>query len=124
MEYFLIIQGRLPGLNEYIAAERSNRYKAAKMKAEYGNIVTCEIRRCLGRIRIDKPVFMEYRWVEKNKRRDLDNITFGRKIIQDSLVQCSVLKDDGWKYVVGFSDRFEVDRRNPRIEVLIREAEF
>ncbi len=121
MEYSLTIPGRLPGLNEYIAAERSNRHKAAKMKADYGNIVSCEIRRCLGRIHIYKPVFMEYKWVEKGKRRDLDNITFGRKIIQDSLVQCGVLKDDGWKYVVGFSDRFEVDKSNPRIEVLIKE---
>lgn len=66
---------------------------------------------------------MEYLWVEKNKRRDLDNITFGRKIIQDSLVQCGVLKNDGWKYVVGFSDKFEVDKMNPRIEVLIKEVE-
>lgn len=123
MEYLLTIPGKLPGLNDYIAAERSNRHKAAKMKADYGNIVACEIRRCLGRMHIDRPVFMEYLWVEKNKRRDLDNITFGRKIIQDSLVQCGVLKDDGWKYVVGFSDRFEVDRDNPRIEVLIREVE-
>lgn len=122
MEYLLTIPGRLCGLNEYIAAERSNLHKAAKMKADYGNIVSYEIRRCLGRIRIDKPVFMEYRWIERNKRRDLDNITFGRKIIQDSLVQCGVLKDDGWKYVVGFSDRFEVDKGNPRIEVLIKEV--
>lgn len=121
MEYRLIIPGRLPSLNEYIAAERSNRHKAAKMKADYGNIVSCEIRRCLGRMRIDGPVFMEYCWVEKNKRRDLDNITFGRKIVQDSLVQCGVLKDDGWRYVVGFYDRFEVDKKNPRIEVLIKE---
>lgn len=123
MEYLLTIPGRLCGLNEYIAAERSNRHKAAKMKADYGNIVSCEVRRCLGRIRIDKPVFMEYCWVEKSKRRDKDNITFGRKIIQDSLVQCGVLKGDGWKYVVGFSDRFEVDKENPRIEVLIKEIE-
>lgn len=72
-------------------------------------------------IRIDGPVFMEYCWVEKNKRLDLDNITFGRKIVQDSLVQCGVLKDDGWKYVVGFSDRFKVNKENPRIEVLIKE---
>lgn len=123
MEYLLTIPGRLCGLNEYIAAERANRHKAAKMKADYGNTVSCEIRRCLGRIYIDRPVFMEYLWVEKDKRRDLDNITFGRKIIQDSLVQCCVLKDDGWKYIVGFSDRFEVDRKNPRIEVTIREVE-
>ena len=122
MEYRLVIPGRLCGLNEYISAERTNRHKAAKMKSDYGNIVSIEIRRCLGHIHIDKPVFMEYQWVERNKRRDLDNVTFGRKIVQDALVQCGVLKDDGWKYVVGFSDRFEVDKENPRIEVRIIET--
>lgn len=62
--------------------------------------------------------------VRKGYARDLDNISsFGRKVIQDALVNAAILKGDGWKYVVGFSDRFEVDKENPRIEVLIREAE-
>ena len=65
---------------------------------------------------------MEYTWYEPNKRRDKDNISsFGRKVIQDALVGAAVLKDDGWKHVVGFSDRFEVDKENPRIEVRIIE---
>lgn len=72
----------------------------------------------------EKPVFMKYTWYEQNKRRDLDNVSsFGRKVIQDALVDTGVLKDDGWQYVVGFSDRFEVDKENPRIEVLIKEVE-
>jgi len=123
VEYKLIIPSRLDCLNDYIAAERTNRHKGAKMKADNGNIVVVAIRQCLRDVRINKPVFMEYIWVEPNKRRDLDNISsFGRKVIQDSLVQCGVLKGDGWKYVVGFSDRFDVDRDNPRIEILIREV--
>ena len=74
-------------------------------------------------IRIEEPVFMEYRWYEKNRRRDLDNISsFGRKVIQDALVQTHVLKNDGWKEIEGFSDEFFVDADNPRIEVLIREV--
>lgn len=74
-------------------------------------------------MRIEKPVFMEYLWIEPNRRRDKDNISsFGRKVIQDALVSAGVLKDDGWKHVVGFSDRFEVDKENPRIEVIIKEV--
>lgn len=123
MEYLLTIPGTLNNLNDYISAERANRLKGAKMKADNGNIVALAIRQCLRGVRIDKPVFMEYKWIEPNKRRDKDNISsFGRKVIQDALVQCGVLKDDGWKHVVGFSDRFEVDKENPRIEVLIREV--
>lgn len=122
MEYLLTIPGKLPGLNDYIAAERANRHKGAKMKADSGNIVAVAIRQCMRGLRIEKPVFMEYLWVEQNRRRDKDNISsFGRKVIQDSLVNTGVLKDDGWKHVVGFSDRFEVDKSNPRIEVLIKE---
>ncbi len=122
MEYLLIIPGMLNNLNDYIAAERTNRHKGAKMKASNEDIVIIAISQCMRGVRIKKPVFMEYTWVEPNKRRDLDNISsFGRKVIQDALVSAGVLKDDGWKYVVGFSDRFEVDRENPRIEVLIKE---
>lgn len=123
MEYLLTIPGTLNNLNDYIAAERTNRHKGAKMKADNGNIVAVAIRQCLRGVRIDRPVFMEYTWIEPSRRRDKDNISsFGRKVIQDALVQCGVLKDDGWKYVVGFSDRFEVDRGNPRIEVIIKEV--
>ncbi len=124
MEYLLTVPGKLCGLNDYIAAERAHRQKGAKMKADNGDIVALAIRQCLRGVRIDHPVYMEYRWVEPNKRRDKDNVSsFGRKVIQDALVDTGVLKDDGWNYVVGFSDRFEVDKENPRIEVLIRDVE-
>ncbi len=122
MEYLLTIPGTLPNLNDYIAAERTNRHKGAKMKADSGKIVAAAIRQCLRGVRIEKTVYMEYTWYEPNKRRDKDNVSsFGRKVIQDSLVDAGILKDDGWKHVVGFSDRFEVDKDNPRIEVLIKE---
>ena len=125
MEYLLIIPGTLPNLNDYIAAERTNRHKGAKMKADSGNVVAVAIRQCLRGVRIEKPVYMKYTWYEPNKRRDLDNISsFGRKVIQDALVNAAALKDDGWKHVVGFSDRFEVDKENPRIEVIIKEVEY
>ena len=122
MEYLLIIPGTLPNLNDYIAAERTNRHKAAKMKADSGNIVAAALRQRLKGVRIDKPVFMEYTWIEPSRRRDKDNITFGRKFIQDALKNAGVIKDDGWNEVVGFSDRFEVDKENPRIEIKIIEV--
>lgn len=123
MEYLLTIPGTLPNLNDYISAERTNRHKGAKMKVDSGNIVAVAIWQCMRGVRIEKPVFMEYLWVEPSRRRDKDNISsFGRKVVQDALVSTGVLKDDGWKHVVGFSDRFEVDKNNPRIEVIIREV--
>ena len=66
---------------------------------------------------------MRYRWYEKDRRRDLDNVSsFGRKVIQDALVQTHVIKNDGWKEITGFSDEFFVDADNPRIEVEIEEV--
>ena len=123
MEYLLTIPGKLHNLNDYISAERSNRYVGAQMKKADQSIIIHYAKKQLRGISIEKPVFMEYTWYEPNKRRDKDNISsFGRKVIQDALVGAAVLKDDGWKHVVGFSDRFEVDRENPRIEVKIREV--
>ena len=94
------------------------------MKSYNEGIVINAILHCMRGVKIDKPVFMEYRWYERNKRRDLDNISsFGRKVIQDSLVYAHVLKNDGWKEIQGFSDTFFLDADNPRIEVFIREVE-
>lgn len=123
MEYKLTIPGKLHNLNDYISAERSNRYVGAQMKKADQDIVIHYAKKQLKGVAIEKPVFMEYVWYEANRQRDKDNISsFGRKVIQDGLVRAHVLKGDGWNHVVGFSDRFEVDRDNPRIEVLIREV--
>lgn len=123
MEYLLIVPTRLNNLNDYISAERTSRYKGAEMKAQNEELVKIAIKQQMEDIRIEEPVFMEYRWYEKNRRRDLDNISsFGRKVIQDALVQTHVLQNDGWKEIEGFSDEFFVDADNPRIEVLIREV--
>ena len=93
------------------------------MKARNEALVKVAIKQQMRSIRIERPVYMEYTWYARNKRRDLDNISsFGRKVIQDALVQTRVLVNDGWNEIVGFSDQFYVDAANPRIEVLIREV--
>ena len=123
MEYLLVIPTRLNNLNDYITADRTNWYKGAAMKARNEALVKVAIKQQMRSIRIERPVYMEYTWYERNKSRDLDNISsFGRKVIQDALVQTRVLVNDGWNEIVGFSDQFYVDAANPRIEVLIREV--
>ena len=57
-------------------------------------------------------------------RRDGDNIlSCGTKFIQDSLVHCGVLDNDGWGQIEHFTDDFAVDPKDPRIEVTIEEFE-
>ena len=121
MQYKLTIPCTLPGLNEYIKAERTNKHKAAAMKRDTEHIISFMIRDQLNGIKLNRPVVMHYTWAEPNRKRDKDNIAFARKFIQDSLVSMKVLPDDGWKYIEGFTDTFVVDRGNPRVEVVIEE---
>lgn len=123
MQHILIIHGRLDNLNDYITACRSNPHQGAKLKAKNEQKVLAEIYEQLGSLRITRPVRMIYRWYEKDRRRDLDNVSsFGRKVIQDALVDTGVIQNDGWKEITGFSDEFYVDKKNPRIEVEIEEV--
>ena len=118
----LKIKGRFPGLNEYINAERSNRYKAAAMKKQCEHVVIMCARTQLRGFHPER-VRMHYIWIEPDQRRDKDNISsFGRKVIQDGLVKAGVIKNDGWKQIADFSDEFIVDKKQPGIMVEIEEA--
>ena len=118
----LIIPGILPNLNDYISAERQHRQKAAQMKKQTEHIVMLMARSQLRKVKFACPVVMRYSWYEPNRRRDKDNVSsFGRKCIQDALVRAGVLKNDGWGEIEAFSDRFFLDKKNPRIEVEIEE---
>lgn len=122
--YRLIIHGRLPGLNEYIDAERRNRYLGAKVKAEAESVIRAEIAAQLRHVRIRQPVRMLYRWFESSRRRDKSNVcAYGRKVIEDALVGAGVLANDGWGEIDGFVDRFFVDGEHPRVEVFLCTAD-
>lgn len=120
----VIIPFPLPGLNEYIEAERAHRQKGAAIKRQWQRAVALALRQQL-RGPLREPVTMRYTWYERDRRRDKDNISgFGRKVIQDALVrELHVLQNDGWANIEGFSDRFRVDKARPRVEVEIVEAE-
>lgn len=119
----IIIPFALPGLNELIAAERQHRQKAAKLKREQQQAVELCIRSQLRRP-LREPVTMHYLWIEKDRRRDKDNVSsFGRKIIQDALVSVHALKNDGWANIEDFTDSFATDKKRPHIEIIIEEAE-
>lgn len=118
----LIIPGRLPGANDYINAERRNKYAGAKLRKEKERRIEWEVRKQLAGIRFERPVIMHYHWFEPNRKRDKDNIAFAKKFVQDALVSAGVLKNDGWEYIAGFSDDFSVDRKNPRLEIEFEEV--
>lgn len=123
--YKLVVPERLPGLNEYTDANRLHPQAGAKMKARAQELVQWRVYEQLQKQRpIKKPVFLIFNWYEKDRRRDRDNVaSFGRKVIQDALVETGVLYDDGWDYITGYIDRFFVDQKRPRVEVYFIEQE-
>jgi len=61
---------------------------------------------CVAPVDWEEETALLFVWHEKNRRRDKDNIAFGKKFILDALVQAGILSDDGWRYVNGFQDTF------------------
>lgn len=122
MEYKFIIPGRLDGLNNYTAANRTNPHKGGKVKRDNEDHVIWCIRQQLRGIHIEKPVLIYYRFYEKDRRRDGDNIlSCAAKFVQDSLTKTHVLAEDNRNCIPHFYHDVFVDKENPRIEVTITE---
>ena len=115
------IPGRLPGLNEVTNANRRNRFVGAKLKKDTEDYISLYIKsQCSLKFEV---VSIQYDWYEKDKRRDIDNVSSAKKFINDAMVKCGVIPNDDQRHVKGFTDNFYVDKDNPRIEITIREVE-
>ena len=122
VEYKLTIPGRLAGLNDYTAANRTNPHKGGTVKKDNEAYVIWCIRKQLQGVHIERPVLIYYHFFEKDMRRDGDNIlSCATKFIQDSLKNAHVLQEDNRKCIPHFYHDVSVDTGNPRIEVTITE---
>ena len=119
----LVIDGRLPNLNDYTKANRTSPIVGNKMKQDQEDYISGFILEQLRGVRFEGKVFLHFRWIEANRNRDLDNICFAKKFILDALVKNGIIKTDGWRGVYGFTDEFDVEPFNPRVEVLIEGKE-
>ena len=71
------IDMKLPSLNDYIEVCRSNKFKANTYKAK----IERDIALFLAKMpKWDKPIKIHFHWIEGNKKRDLDNIAFAKKL--------------------------------------------
>lgn len=121
--HFDFICEQLPSLNELINAERTNEITGANFKKKWQKKVEWKIRQ-KEHVQFDRPVRITYRFYEPNRKRDKDNISgFAHKVIQDALVSCGILKNDGWNNIGGYTDEFYIDKENPRIWVSVDIAE-
>lgn len=117
-----VIGQKLPSLNEYVAACRSNPYVGAKFKKEIEEVIGWSIRQALTKKTLFKPnkaVIVHFEWHERTRRRDADNIASAKKFILDALVSNGVLADDSRKYVKGFNDVIVDDKEDfVRVELV------
>lgn len=114
------VPGRLPGYNDlHQNWQKSRRVKQEAMEWVMWSAKAARIKPIQGRCQVDLVCY------EPNARRDPDNVISGaRKVILDALQRLGVLAGDGRKYVSkAINDRVEVDRKNPRVEVEIKEIE-
>lgn len=68
---------------------------------------------------IDEPVFIQFVWIEKNSRRDPDNIIFAKKFILDGMVAAGILPNDNQKWISGFDECWEINKQKPGVEVIL-----
>ena len=120
----LIIPGELPTLNEIIALAKKGKgvyqpYNDVKQK--FNTLIVYECKKQLKGIKFAR-IFLNITWYYKNKKQDPDNIAVGQKILLDGMVHAEIIENDGWKQIKGFSHNFEVDKENPRVEILISEV--
>ena len=100
----LIIDKPLTSLNEYINAERGNKYKAAAIKkteTEYCRICAKNQLKPV----TSYPVDVLVKWYTTD-RKDHDNISFGFKFIGDGLVNAGIIENDGPKQIRNISHEF------------------
>lgn len=115
----VFIPTRLPSLNEYINAERTNRFIAAKMKKEFTELVAFH---CSKLKPYSEPVWVSCTWHEPNQRRDLDNVYFGVKFLLDGIVKAGAIPDDSQKWVRAINNDIEiVDKKKVGVRIEIGE---
>lgn len=112
--------GRLDGMNETMKMPRSRYTQARRRK-----LIKYRIAQWIVALRVPKftvPVRIHMHWVERDQRRDRDNIRSGAKFILDALVKQQRIVNDSQKWVTELTDSYSVDKVNPRIEVTIEPA--
>lgn len=125
MECRLVIPGTLPNYNDSIAKYCLSKFRGSEHKRETEKRISKYIKKQLKGVKLKEPVTFRYTFYEPNRKRDPSNIMlFGVKTIEDALVKCGVIDNDGWRNVSGLSIEFYIDEANPRIEVTMREAWF
>lgn len=126
MQYYFVINAKLPSLNEYIAKINSNRHTGNKFKQETEELIQWAIKSAKIKKMIQptcKPCTVHFEWHEKTRKRDCDNIASAKKFILDALQKENIIPNDNQKYIKGFTDNFVKDTKDYVIVKLIEVEE-
>ena len=123
MENIIIIPLPLCSLNEYIKAERSNRYKAANIKKSETFYCATEIHNAMkDGVQFDWPAILRFTWIVNNRRQDPDNIAFSKKFILDGMQKSGFIENDNLNNILGFIDDFIVDKNEASRVIIAAEG--
>ena len=114
-----IIPGRLPCMNDLIAANRLNKYAGAGVKKKTQRQIILILQPQVQGQRFTEKVNIRIEYYEKDMRRDEDNVMSAAKFILDALQDMDIILNDSRKYVHLTQEVF-TDRDNPRIEITIK----
>ena len=118
----LILEGQLPAINEIIANSKTHWANYSRVKRGNTNLIAlqCKTQRLKT---FEHPVGIVFNHYRPNKRKDPDNVAGGAmKVILDGLVKAGILKDDTMDFVKCLHHTFNIDKVNPRIEVVFYES--
>ena len=116
-KYKLVIPGELPTLNEMIDEAKTHWSNYSEQKKDHTSIVAWEAIKC--KLPYIPAVKLEITYIRRDRSYDPDNIAAAKKYILDGLVEAGVLENDGWKQIKGWAEDWDVDKDNPRIEVVL-----
>ena len=106
------LTGKMPSLNEVIDTSRRNKFAGNRLKQEIQKDLEMQIfqqirsKGIYENLPFENVVDFDIVYIEANAKRDKDNIASIKKFIFDALVSRGVLKNDTWKYVGNFTEKF------------------
>lgn len=113
----------LTTLNDYINAERRNKYNASKIKRDNTNRVHNIAK--VKRFKLPHGLYdVHIDWYKPNNKMDHDNISFCKKFVFDGLVKAGSIQNDNPKVINNFSDSFHICEKRQYIwcEVTFKES--
>lgn len=132
MTYKVVIENRqktfpMQGLNELLESQywnaRAKKFQN-QVKADGDKVCRLAIQKYMRGVKIDKPIVCHIHKYVKDKKHDRGNLNSAiEKSFLDALQQRNVIKNDGFDDVMDSVFYTEIDKNNPRIEVIIEEME-